>query len=214
MEPIAQSLSTYRPESSQTLSRPLSLKQVEYLFDSLKGQMGTKVADLFGGVAPSIVEREWAAGLAGFQKPEIRRGLDACATRTFAPTLGEFAQLCRPCLNPEFGWLEARDGLESRDLGLMGEWTHPAVFFAAIKMSPAVRNGEWARHRTAWTRVLNGELARGWREVPAPAMRVDHDAKVGPPPGHIAELLAQQKREIAQGIERRAFDKVLKGNGE
>lgn len=214
MEPIAKSLSTYKPESSQTLARPLSIKNVQYVFDSMKGQLGAKVADMWQGVDPSIIEREWSAGLAGFQRSELERGLMACRDRKFAPTLGEFTNLCRPALDPEYAWHEALDGLRERDGGESGEWTHPAVFFAAINMSVAVRGGEYPKHRTAWARVLKREIANGWREIPKPAMRVERNERIGPPPKHIAELLAQQNHEIRKAIERRAFDDVLKQQGE
>ena len=201
MEPIAQTLSTYRPESSLTLSRPLPLTAVEHIFDSLKGQLGAKVADMWNGVNPSIIEREWAQGLAGFQRHELQRGIDACAARIFAPTLGEFANLCRPCLDAEVAWHEAYECLEQRDEGHMGDWTHPAVFFAAVKMGPAVSSGDWSRHRKAWGRVLQGELRRGWREIPAPAMRVKHDVKVGPPDEGTRAKIARLRNEARAAAE-------------
>lgn len=208
MEPIAKSLSTYRPESSQTLSKPLSAQAVAVIFDSLKGQLGGKVADLWNGTAPNLIEQEWSRALAGFRRHELQRGIDACATRVFAPTLGEFAQLCRPCLNHEWAWLEAGEGLRARDDGAMGEWSHPAVYFAAIEMGPEVRAGDWHKSRTKWTRMLIRELAKGWREVPAPAMRVQHDAKVGPPPNDVRSNLARLLREAKEDAARRRAQKA------
>lgn len=211
MEPIEKSLSTYRPESSQTLTKPLSAQAVAVIFDSLKGQLGGKVADLWNGTAPNLIEQEWSRALAGFRRHELQRGIDACATRVFAPTLGEFAQMCRPCLNHEWAWLEAGEGLRARDDGAMGEWSHPAVYFAAIEMGPDVRAGDWHKSRTRWTRMLTRELAKGWREVPAPAMRVQNDAKVGPPPDEVRARLERLRRETRDTVARRAADEVLKG---
>src|SRR6186713_2651596 len=129
--PILQSLSTYKPASSQTLARPLPLKVVEHVFDRLKGQFGGKLADLWAPVlhvpaarpgdpqpldVPNIVEREWMDGLAGFRRHELERGCTACSDgRIFPPTLGEFKLLCRPCLDPEWAWHEARECLLQRD---------------------------------------------------------------------------------------------------
>lgn len=201
MEPIAKTLSTYSPEWSQTLSKPLPATATQHVFDSLKGQLGAKMATLWDGIAPDLVMREWGSGLSGFRKQELQRGLDACSERQFAPTLGEFKQLCRPCLNHEWAWLEAGECLRQRDTGALGDWTHPAVFFAAAEMSPEVRGGDWMRHKTRWSRTLQRELAKGWREVPAPAMRIDHDAKVGPPPEgvrtNLNRLLEEAKRHAA-----------------
>lgn len=57
-------------------------------------------------------------------------------------------------------------------------------------MSPEVRGGDWQKHRTRWTRTLTREIAKGWREIPAPAMRVDHNAKVGPPDPSVRATIA------------------------
>ena len=210
MEPIAQSLSTYKPESSQTLSKPLSAQAVAVIFDSLKGQLGGKVADLWQGTAPGLIEQEWSRALAGFRRHELQRGIDACATRVFAPTLGEFAQLCRPCLNHEWAWLEAGECLRQRDGGAMGEWTHPAVYWAAVEMSPEVRGGDWQKNRTRWTRTLTREIAKGWRDIPKPAMRVDHNAKVGPPDPAVRAELARLAREAKERAAVIAAELVLK----
>lgn len=197
MEPIAQSLSTYKPESL-TLARPLTLSNVSFIMDSLKGHLGTKMAEMWKGIDPSIIEREWSAGLAGLQKHELQRGIAACADRKFAPTLGEFKNLCRPAIDPEFAWHEAQECLRERDTGLRGSWTHPAVFFAACEMSTEVRTGDYARNRVRWARLLGKEFALGWRHVPDPAMRVSHDARTGPPSPEqrvkIAHLLEEAKR--------------------
>lgn len=203
MEPIAKALSTYTPESSLTLSRPLSLPVVRHVFDSLKAQLGNvKMGDLWQGIPVNAIEREWMAGLAGFQKHELQRGIDACATRAFAPTLGEFANLCRPCLNAEWAYWEANECMKQRDAGERGDWTHPAVYFAALEMGAEVRAGEWAKNRTRWTRTLQRQLAKGWREIPAPAMRVASDARTGPPPldvkTSLGRLMAEMKEEQAR----------------
>jgi hypothetical protein len=81
-----------------------------------------------------------------------------------------------------------------------GDWTHPAVFFAAIEMSSEVRAGDWPKARTRWTRLIARELERGFREIPMPAMRVNYDARTGPPDAaeraNIARLLREGKERI------------------
>lgn len=217
MEPIGKTLSTYRAESSGTLARDQSLKTIGLLFDRLKAQFGVRFADLWHGAAapvapgedpnaPNTVEREWMHGLAGFQKEELARGVAACsdfATRGHAPTLPEFKQLCRPCLNAEYAFWEAGDCLRQRDQGEVGDWTHPAVFFAACEMSSEVRSGDWQRWRVRWTRMLHKELALGWRTVPAPVQRLAHSAKDPSPPtqadrAHISRLSREIRATIAK----------------
>lgn len=180
---------------------------VAWLFERLTAQFGARMADLYAAPvdasAPPDVQRrtaatftqrvqeEWALGLAGYHREEIQRGLAACRERGFAPNLGEFVQLCRPGLNPEWAWHEARDCLRQRDAGAVGNWSHPAIWRAASEMSPEVRGGDYQRHRTRWTYVLRREFAAGWGEAPPkPAMRVEHNAKVRGPRAEEREALA------------------------
>lgn len=184
---------------------------VEHVFDRLKGQFGAKLADMWAPVlnaaprpgepldVPNIVEREWMESLAGFQRHELERGCDACSNRIFPPTLGEFKMLCRPCLDPEWAWHEAQECLVQREAGQMGEWTHPAVFFAALKMGPAVRGGDWSRHRKAWTRVLQGEISRGWRTIPpAPQKLPEPVFEPVPAPETAKAMVERMRREDAE----------------
>lgn len=205
----------YRPESSQTLSRPLTLKTVEAVFDRLKGQFGAKLADMWAPVlsappardergnileVPNIVEREWMEGLAGFQRHELQRGCDACSDgRIFPPTLGEFKLLCRPCLDPEYAWHEARECLKQRDAGQVGDWTHPAVFFAAVGMSAEVRSDDWRRHKVKWTRNLHGSLSKGWRQIPPVKERVEEAEHVPVPAPETTKMALERARlELAE----------------
>lgn len=179
-------LSTFTQPSSL---EPLPQKWVARIFERLTAQLGSKVADLWAGVPPANVQAEWADALAGFHATEIERGLKACQTRAFAPTLGEFCRLCRPALDPEFAWLEAGHCLRQRDKGEMGDWTHPGVFRAGCEMSMEARGGNWKEHRKRWEWTLQRELAEGWSEIPAPALRIASDVKCGPPPSDIKEKL-------------------------
>lgn len=197
--------------STKTAPAPLSETGVNIIFDSLKGQLGeVKLGALWGNTPKHLIDQEWAAALAGFRKHEIQRGIDACATRPFAPTLGEFVRLCRPALDPEYAFWEARDGLLERDKDgedgkpLMGRWTHPGVFYAAREMSADVRAGDWLKSRTRWTRLLRIEMERGWRDIPAPAMRVNYATEPRPP-------TSDERRRIARIIEeQRAVDLARK----
>jgi hypothetical protein len=207
MEPISKTvpaLSTFkRGLFRPTPPDPQKIQAVHELFDALKGQLGAKFADLWAGTETHLVEQEWASALAGFRKHEIERGLNATAHRQFAPTLGEFCVLCRPCLNAEHAYWEAAACLMQRDQGELGDWTHPAVFFAACEMSTEVRGGDWRRHRTRWTRLLAAELDKGWREIPKPAMRVEYEAKPAKPSAAVQAHIDRLKREARMSAAQR-----------
>lgn len=164
-------------------SVPLPVHMVEDLFTRLTAQLGVKVADLFAGIKPENVKAEWADGLAGFRDDEIMRGLKACQTRVFAPTLGEFCRLCRPALDAEFAWIEAVDGMASRRAGQVGQWSHPAVHRAAQTMTFELQSRSFNECRRAWGFRLEREFAKGWVEdVPPPAMRIEHQPGKARPP--------------------------------
>lgn len=198
------SLTRPAASSADVAQQPIPREWVARVFQRLTAQLGAKVADLYAGVPQAHVQAEWAAGLAGYHDAEIARGVAACRTRVFAPTLGEFLRLCRPALDPERAWLEAQDGLQARDRGEAGNWTHPAVWRAAVAMSAEVRGGEFAKHRLRWTRVMEQQLAAGWRaDVPAPPVRVEHQPALrGPTPDERAAL---EKIKTLPLVERKAF---------
>jgi hypothetical protein len=184
---VTTALSTSTQPSS--LADPLPQRWVARIFDRLTAQLGAKVADLYAGVPAGHVQTEWADALAGFHATEIDRGLRACQTRPFAPTLGEFCRLCRPALDPEFAFLEAGHCLRQRDGGLAGDWTHPAVYRAACTMSLEVRRGDYREVRKRWEWTLQRELAGGWSEIPEPPLRLAADIRTGPPTAEIREKL-------------------------
>jgi hypothetical protein len=179
---------------------------VQELFDAMKGQLGAKIADMWQGVDPSIVEREWQGGLAGFRGHELQRGLVAMAGRKFAPTLGEFANMCRPALDPEYAWHEARECLEQRERGERGDWTHPGVFFAAINMKHELRSNEWKKHRAQWARALARSMDQGWRDIPEVPPRVEKNPPAPPVPAPSA-VQAYKER-----LKREQAEKALKDN--
>lgn len=172
----------------------LPRRWVARVFERLAGQLGSKLTDLYAGVKSEVVQAEWGLGLAGFTGEEIDRGLTACLTRKFAPTLGEFLQLCRPSLDADIAWAEASEGLLARRQGKAGEWSHPAVYRAATAMYEAVRQGSLRACRTRWEHVLRSEFAKGWGEgVPGlPARALTHQHVAAPMPDAVRRLLASR----------------------
>lgn len=204
MTSIGQALSTFKPGPSATDAAPvpaLAPAPLKRLFDALHVTLNVKFDDLFAGGDDLAVMQEWAKALAGYRGDEIRRGLST--PWKFAPTLGEFMIACRPALDPEAAWLEARRCLAQRDAGHIGDWTHPAIWRAACTMSPAVRTGEYQQHRARWKDELATELRAGWKEgvPPVPPKLELHPGKPADPDSFVvreAKGMAQRlKRELA-----------------
>lgn len=199
---------------SQTLSQNLhapnkpSLPRswVQKIFRRLGAQQGAKLATLFKGTNLDDLEAEWAVSLFGFRSEEIDRGLNRASTFDWQMTLPAFKKLCRPCLDPEYAFYEAQTCLKQRQDGEVGDWSHPAVFRAAARMSAELNSGEpFTRYRTRWTALMELELDRGWgADVPAPKRQLPAQVhKPAPCPPDQAERLAQIRREILEGIAQR-----------
>lgn len=186
-------LTSMPASSAESLMQPLSQRWVERLFERLTAQLGAKMADLYAGVSTEAVQEEWADGLAGFKPEEIARGLKACQTRQFAPTLGEFTGLCRPALDPELAWMEAADGMRARAAGEIGEWSHPAVYRAATHFAFELASKSFRECRKTWAWRLEREFAKGWGEdVPGPMPRLAHqEAPTRPPTAAEREAMSQ-----------------------
>lgn len=174
---------TLPPTASLDGIRPIPLRRVEDIFERLTAQLGKKFTDLWTGGNSEHIKTEWADGLSGFRGREILRGLKACQTRVFAPTLGEFIRLCRPALDPEIAWLEARAGLLARRSGQLGEWTHPAVFRASQELPYQLLNQSPKEHRKAWEWTLQREFDKGWLDdVPPPPLQLEIKPATTRPP--------------------------------
>jgi hypothetical protein len=173
---------------------------VAKVFDQLGGQMGAKLAALYGKVNPALVRAEWSRGLASLSNDEIERGLEACLTRQFAPTLGEFMHLCRPSLDGEIAWTEAEEGLKARRQGEHGEWSHPAVYRAARVMSETLRLGNYRANRNRWEHVLRTEFAKGFVEpVPPVPVPIVNNPTLSPMPARIREQLVRAGILVKRG---------------
>lgn len=180
MQTVTNALSMQKRTS---LAEPLPAGAIDAVLRSLRAQLGARFADAFGAVPLEELRGEWAQRLAGFRRHELQRGIDACSNRRFAPTLGEFKVLCRPALDPEFAWEEAKEGMAARAVGQVGAWTHPAVYRAAQAMAYELRTSAFAGCRRRWEAALARELAAGWGEaVPAPLPAIAHQPLATRPP--------------------------------
>lgn len=176
------------------LSTARQSEWIDHLFDKLWRWYGTKFSDMWAGQSVADVKGEWRAELGDMTKTEIDRGIDACRTREWPPTLPEFIRLCRPPPDPERAFSEATRQMQARRTG-RDKWSDPVVFWAAaslggdlLAMSYAALKSRWADAlETAAEKLRNGELPR---EIPA---RVESL----PPPGKCSVPAVEQRRRLA-----------------
>ena len=147
---------------------PLPAAWVSKLIAKMQVMYGAKFTQQWAGIPPEVLQAEWALELAGFTGPELARGLAACRKRTFPPTLPEFMALCRPPIDADVAFHEAVRGLNARKAGERGEWSHPAIFHAALEVGQFdILNSTYAHLKARWVRVLADQMAKGhWDPVP------------------------------------------------
>lgn len=170
------------------------------MFGRLAAMYGTKFADLWRGVDMADIKQAWTEALRGYTADEIMRGVNACMTRDWPPTLPEFAKLCRPGLDPERAFEEAQEQMYRREDG-RDKWSHPAVYWTAVQYGHfELRNHTWNTAKGRWESLLRDNLAdQALAPVPPRAMAL-------PAPGQLtlskeeAEGRMQQLRQRA-GIE-------------
>lgn len=189
------SLTLWQPRSSDATR--LKTETVVAILGKLHARYGAKFADMWQGVPQDKLAAEWAAELAGFTPDEIRRGMDACRTRVWPPTLPEFAALCRPPIEAEAAFYEALDGIRQRERGVAFAWSHPAIYWAAVDFGTYnLTHSDWPAAKSKWVRILAKQMDKTeWEAVPDPPA-----AYLPPPerrhmPDHVRKQLAGLMKE-------------------
>lgn len=165
---------------------------------------GAKFGQQWQGLTPRELKDSWDQKLAGMTEAEIRTGLVACLSRDWPPTVPEFLRLCRPWMNPEVAYHEAVQGMSSRRRGEIGQWSHPAIYWAAVATGAHdLLNSTYSVMKARWDRAFALELEKQqWHEIPAV-----RDAL--PAPGQTMAT----KQEAEAALKRMGADKALSQTG-
>lgn len=173
---------------------------IDRLFRRFGAMYGKHFADMWAGQSLAEVKEVWEEELADMTTTEIARGVDACRTRAWPPTLPEFIKLCRPTLDYERAFVEAAKQLPRRERG-NDEWSDPAVFWAAMSMSWDVQNNGYQAVRGQWQNALDnaakkvrsGELPR---EIPERREALPPTEKTSVPPEKAKKMMADLRKEL------------------
>jgi hypothetical protein len=153
-------------------SEPLPTAWIEKLFERMTALYGSKFADMWRGTDPEQVKALWSQELGKLSRDEVTKGAQALMTLEWPPSLPQFINLCRPKLDAQKAFTEALNGLMARDRGEVGVWSHPAVFWAAVRVGAFdMKNSTYSQIAARWTVALEDELAKKeWKEIPVPAV--------------------------------------------
>lgn len=165
--------------SELSTSRPLPRSLVERISQHMLYAYGKRFTDLWGATNPDAWLEHWGAQLAGYTVDEIKRGLAALGERDWPPTLPEFKRMCRPPLDPQAAFYEAVEGVQARERGEVGTWSHPAIYWAAVKVGAFdLKNQPYAQIGKRWETALEAIFrAGGYPPIPEPAFALPAPGK-------------------------------------
>ncbi len=201
-------------QTSSTSHPPLPRHWIEKMFDKMLLDYGKKFIDQWAGTDPEKLISHWAQELAGFTNDELKRGYNALAERDWPPTLPEFKKMCRGSVDPLIAYYEAVAGMQARSKGEIGEWSHPAIYWAAVPLSYDLLSQTFSQIKTRWEAALRDQLALGeWGAIPVPVLAL-------PAPGKgkadreqaskvLAEIGAKTVIKTPSSNHRRWIDKVF-----
>lgn len=179
---MTETLSTSRP--------PLSRALVEQVLATMLYTYGKKYTDQWGATDSKALAAFWGQQLAGYSDAEIKRGMAGLESRPFPPTLPEFKRLCRPPLDVQEAFYEALAGIVAREQGEVGEWSHPAIYWAAVKVGFFdIKGSGYAAIQKRWETALQAIFDAGaYDPIPAPALALPAPGK-----GHLDINEARQR---------------------
>lgn len=178
------------------------MQWVEGLFNTMLMTYGKRFSDMWDGVSASDMKRFWVEKFvqAGLSISELEKGKAMLDTKTWPPTLTEFINLCRPPANPTAAYYEALYGMEKRSVGEMGNWTHPAIFWAASRMSNDLLSVSYSNIKPRWEKALADEMEKGsWEPVPQPARALEAP-KPNQMPKEEAKKNIETIKQMLQGV--------------
>ena len=162
-----------------TSTEALPIAWIERLFEKMVSLYGHKFLDMWRDVDLQAVKTTWAAELGKLTRDEIAKGANALMTQEWPPTLPQFIKLCRPAIDSVAAYYEAVNGVVAREHGNMGEWSHPAIFWASVKIGAFdLKNQSYSNVKGRWEKALDEELSKGqWKDIPQPSIALPAPSK-------------------------------------
>ncbi|HJV73143.1 MAG TPA: hypothetical protein VJ654_02890 [Noviherbaspirillum sp.] len=162
-----------------TSTKPAPITWVESLFSRMEAMYGAKFLDMWRGTDAGLVKQLWADEMGKLSTEDLKRGYAALMTRDWPPSLPEYVKMCKPSVDPTVAYYEAVNGMQAREKGEKGQWSHPAVFWAAVQISAFdLKNQSYSQLKTRWEKTLAEEMAKGeWAAVPEPMLALPEPGK-------------------------------------
>ncbi len=141
---------------------------IDALFIKMANFYGSKFKLMWGDSDINHVKAVWTQELSKLSRDEIAKGANSLVNQEYCPTLPQFIKLCRTDIDSVAAYYEALNGVIAREKGEMGEWSHPAIFWASVKIgSFDLKNQTYSNIKARWERALDEEINKGqWSDIP------------------------------------------------
>lgn len=166
-----------------TVHAALGISPMDHLFNRLDGAYPHKWRSAFQNQqAIENWKESWAESFEeeGLTFADIKQGIKNCRHKyDWPPSITEFVKACRPSVDPLVAYYEAVNGIQARDNGLMGEWSHASVYWAAVKIGAFdLKNHAYSAIKVRWEKALADEMEKGqWPEIPTPMLALPEPGK-------------------------------------
>lgn len=153
-----------------TSTEPISDKWIDALFAKMSLYYGNKFADMWRDSSMQAIKGLWAQELRKLSREDFTRGANALMTQEWPPTLPQFIKLCKPSVDAVAAYYEAVNGVVAREHGNVGEWSHPAIFWASVKIGAFdLKHQTYSNIKGRWEAALSEEMTKGaWSDIPEP----------------------------------------------
>jgi hypothetical protein len=158
--------------SSTSTKKPDVYIAVGMIFRKMKFTYGQQFVDKWAFLDAGEMADYWADALKGYRLREIERGLSNLPK--FPPGTDEFLKICRPPPDTARAYKEAIEGLTARGKGERGNWSHPAIFWAASPMRHELLSLTYPQVKEQWQAALEIQMSMGeWEEIPKPPLQLE-----------------------------------------
>lgn len=139
---------------------------------------GNKFLDMWRDADIVTVKKLWAEEMSKLSNEELKRGFTALMQQDWPPSLPTYIKLCKPSVDPLVAYYEAIAGLQARQKGEVGTWSHPAIFHAAKGLQFDLLNLTYSQMKTRWERAFSEEMEKGeWPAIPVPMVALPAPGK-------------------------------------
>lgn len=215
-------LSTFENQSRWLMPHPKleGVSLMDHLFNRLNGTYPNKWRANFRDERAIVDWRQaWAEAFddEGVTPQDVALGIKNCRRMyEWPPSLPEFLKACRPHLEPNVAFFEAVRGMQARSAGKTGDWSHPAIFYAALAVGQyEMMNQSYQQLKARWEKAFGEQLALGqWPEIPPVVEALPAPARTEEGKAQIRKVSSMASDALSNGKDHKRWAKRILENPE